>query len=163
MRFRDNTNYAVGYQSGLIELRNVEEKTITESISAHASKVTDIRFNVQLNQMATSSLDGFVKIWNSEDFSEPPIALDDNDGMVYTLAFSPDGKSLVTGSQGNDGGRNIIARSTHVDYMAENMCHLISRNFTEEEWWRYIGRDIEYEETCNAVDLRINVRQIKGD
>ncbi len=163
VRFRDNTNYAVGYQSGLIELRNVEEKTITESISAHASKVTDIRFNVQLNQMATSSLDGFVKIWNSEDFSEPPIALDDNDGMVYTLAFSPDGKSLVTGSQGNDGGRNIIARSTHVDYMAENMCHLISRNFTEEEWWRYIGRDIEYEETCNAVDLRINVRQIKGD
>ena len=113
--------------------------------------------------MATSSIDGFVKIWNYDDFTEPPVSLQDNDGIVYALALSPDGKSLVSGSQGNEGGRSIIARSTHIDYMAENMCQLTSRNFTDEEWSKYVGRDIEYEETCKTGDLRINVRQIKGD
>jgi len=163
VRFRDNANYAVGYQSGLIVFRNVEDKTITESVRAHSAKITDIRFNEQLNQMATSSIDGFVKIWNYDDFTEPPVSLQDNDGIVYALALSPDGKSLVSGSQGNEGGRSIIARSTHIDYMAENMCQLTSRNFTDEEWSKYVGRDIEYEETCKTGDLRINVRQIKGD
>ena len=79
------------------------------------------------------------------------------------MAYSPDGKTILTGSEGIEEGRNIIARAAHADYMAANMCKLISRNFTEEEWWRYVGRDIEYQETCNPVDLKINVRQIRGD
>ncbi|MBN1388148.1 MAG: hypothetical protein JW965_06850 [Bacteroidales bacterium] len=163
VRFRDNTNYAVGYQNGLVELRNVEEETITEAIRAHALKITDIRFSEQLNQMATCSEDGFVKIWNYTDFTEPPVSLEDNDGMVYALAFSPENQILLSGSEGKEEYRNIIARSPHVDYMAQNMCTLLSRNFTDEEWWIYVGRDIDYEETCDPDGLKIRARQIRGD
>ncbi len=163
VRFRDNTSYAVGYQNGILELRGVEEEEIIESITAHTLKITDIRFNLELKQMATSSEDGFVKIWNYDDFTESPVSLEDNDGIVYALAFSPEGQILLSGNEGDVDGRNIIARSSHVDYMARNMCNLISRNFTDEEWVRYVGRDIEYEETCNPEKLRIRAREIRGD
>jgi len=163
VRFRDNTSYAVGYHNGLIELRGVEEKTIIESVTAHTLRITDIRFNLELNQMATSSADGYVKIWNYEDFAEPPVSLEDNNGMVYALAFSPESKILLSGSDGNGGGTNIIARSPHADYMAQNMCSLLSRNFTDEEWGRYVGRDIDYQVTCDPDKLRIRAREIRGD
>ncbi|MEA1886241.1 MAG: hypothetical protein U9N72_03405 [Bacteroidota bacterium] len=163
VKFKDNVTYAVGYYNGLIEFRNVEGKHLAESIEAHSQRITDICFNEDLKQMATSSYDGLVKIWNNEDLTQPPVSLEDNNGRVYSLAISGDGKFLVSGSQGNDNGKNLIARATHVDYMSYNMCQLVSRNFTIEEWWRYVGRDIEYQETCNPDDLKIGGKRIKGD
>ncbi|HDZ41068.1 MAG TPA: hypothetical protein ENH59_05255 [Bacteroidetes bacterium] len=163
VKFRDNTNYTVGYQNGLIEFRNVEEQNITVSLMAHSLEITGICFNQQLKQMATSSMDGSVKIWNYNDLTQPPVELEDNNGRVYALAYSPDGQFLVSGSEGISGDGNLIARATHVDYMAQNMCQLLSRNFTLEEWWRYAGRDIEYQETCDPANLNIKARRIKGD
>ncbi len=163
IRFRDENNYAVGYQSGLIEFYTVGEKTSTASVRAHSARVTDIRFNGRQNQMASSSMDNYVKIWNYEDLTEPPISLEDNDGFVLALAFSPDGKLLVSGSAGNVNNTNLIARPTHADYMVEDICNLLTRNFTKEEWWRYVGRDIEYEETCKRNELSIKVQEKQGD
>lgn len=163
VRFRDNLTYAAGYQNGLIELRNVEQEGQVKSVTAHSLSITDICFNKHLGQMATSSLDGYVKIWNADDLTEPPVALDDNDGEVYTLAYSDDGRYLVSGSEGISKDRNLVSRASHIDYMAQNMCQLLTRNFTPEEWWRYVGRDIEYRETCDPANLNIRVRQVKGD
>jgi len=163
VRFRDNIIYAVGYQNGLVELRNVEQDVPVNSVSAHSLSITDICFNKHLDQMATSSLDGNVKIWNVDDLSQPPVALNDNDGEVYTLAYSDDGKYLLSGSEGISENRNLISRASHVDYMAQNMCQLLTRNFTPEEWWRYVGRDIDYRETCEPGSLDIRVRRVKGD
>ncbi|MFO7851755.1 MAG: High-affnity carbon uptake protein Hat/HatR [Bacteroidota bacterium] len=163
VRFKDNITYAVGYYNGLIEFRNVESKHLAESVKAHSQRITDIYFNEDLKQMATSSYDGLVKIWNHEDLTQPPVSLEDNNGRVYSVAVSADGKFLLSGSQGNNTGKNLIARVTHVDYLAVNMCQLTSRNFTEEEWWRYVGRDIKYQQTCDPDDLKIDAKQIKGD
>jgi WD40 repeat protein/Na+-transporting methylmalonyl-CoA/oxaloacetate decarboxylase gamma subunit/energy-coupling factor transporter ATP-binding protein EcfA2 len=163
IRFRDNLTYAAGYQSGLIELRNVEQEGQLKSVTAHSLSITDICFNKHLDQMATSSLDGYVKIWNADDLTEPPVALDDNDGEVYTLAYSDDGRYLLSGSEGISKGRNLLSRASHIDYMAQNMCQLLTRNFTPEEWWRYVGRDIDYRETCDPANLNIRVRRVKGD
>lgn len=162
-RFRDENRYAVGYEDGLIEIRSINGGGLIESVQAHSVMITDIQFNNELNQMASADLDGMVKIWNYNDLTQPSINLDDNNGSVYTLAFSPNGLTLISGTEGNSGNSNIIARSTHADFMAENMCSLITRNFTFEEWWRYVGRDIEYQETCNPRDLKIRIQQIKGD
>lgn len=163
VRFKDDKSYAVGYQTGLIEFRNVGEKRSYESVRAHSVRVTDIQFNEDLKQMASSGFDGLVKIWNYDDLTEPPISLDDNDGFVFSLSFSPDGSLLLSGSSGNVDNRNLIARPTHVDYMVDNICTLLTRNFTMEEWWRYVGRDIDYEETCRKSELSIKVREKKGD
>lgn len=163
VRFKGNDTYALGYQDGMVEFRNVADHEIASSVRAHSVRITDIRFNDRLGQMATSSLDGFVKIWNYEDLTEPPIALEDNDGFVFALDFSPDGKLLVSGSAGDVNNRNLVARPTHADYMVRDICQLLSRNFTMEEWWRYVGRDIEYQKTCEKKELSIKVQERKGD
>ncbi|HCC70557.1 MAG TPA: hypothetical protein DEQ09_05330 [Bacteroidales bacterium] len=163
VRFRDSNTYAVGYTDGMLEIRNINDKSNITYLRAHSVDVSDIQFNNQLNQLGSSSLDGSVKIWNYNDLTEPPVTLEDNYGAVFALAFNPDGKSLLSCSQGNNGGSNIIARSTHVDYMAESMCSLILRNFTQGEWRRYVGKDIKYEKTCEPGDLKIKIKQIKGD
>ena len=163
VKFRDDNSYAVGYLSGLIEFMAVGEPGSTIPVNAHSAGITDICFNEPLQQMASSSMDGSVKIWACNEPDRLPVSLQDNDGAVMTLAFSPDGKFLVSGSDGRDEGQYIAARPAHADYIAEGMCNVISRNFTTEEWWRYVDRNIEYEQTCTSAGLNIQFNKKKGD
>jgi hypothetical protein len=161
IRFRDGNILAVGYTSGSVELWDISSKTLVADIRGHSARVSDIRFNEKLKQMATSSTDGWVKIWNLNDFTEPPIALNDNDGFVVSLAYSPDGTILVSGSGSTTA--NLVTRPVHVDYMVGDICSLLSRNFSTDEWKRYVGSDITYEETCSKQELSIKVQEKKGE
>jgi hypothetical protein len=68
--------------------------------------------------------------------------MDDNKDYVYTVAFSPDERFLVSGSN------NLVARPVKAVMLAEDFCSMISRNLSQEEWESYVGADIEYEKTC---------------
>ncbi|MCD4770396.1 MAG: hypothetical protein K8R35_09540 [Bacteroidales bacterium] len=161
IRFRNSDVLAVGFMSGVIELWNIETYSKESEVKGHTARVSDIRFNDIINQMASSSMDGIVKIWNTDDFTEPPISLADNEGFVLALAFSPDGQVLISGGVAE--GRNLIARPSHVDYMVSDICSILTRNFTQEEWDRYVAKDIDYEETCAKKDLSIRVQEKNGD
>ncbi len=112
--------------------------------------------------MATSSLDGTVRIWDFDDLTMPPIILEDNDGKVLAISFSPDGKVLISASESDLALSNLIVRPTHIDYMVGDICNILSRNFTESEWRINVGADIDYEETCESKDLSIKVQEKKG-
>lgn len=161
VRFSENDMLAIGYTNGMVKLWDITNNMLIAEMQSHTARVSDIRFNERLNQMATGSMDGLVKIYNLNDLTEPPISLDDNGGFVMALAYSPDGRVLVSGSESTTA--SLIARPVHVDYMVEGICGILSRNFTEMEWRRYVGADIEYEETCDMGDLRIRVQEKKGD
>ena len=161
VRFTDDDLLAIGYLNGMIELYDIENSRIANEIKGHNARVSDIRFNKSLDQMATSSMDGSVKIWNMTDLTEPPIALNDNNGFVLALAFSPDGKLLLSGVDSET--KNLVARPSHVNYMVQDICSILTRNFTQDEWDRYVARDIEYEESCNTQELSIKVQEKKGD
>ncbi|MBS0010685.1 MAG: hypothetical protein KFF49_04705 [Bacteroidales bacterium] len=163
VRFKDDNQYAVAYKNGLIEFRSIDSENTTSSLMAHSMKITDICFNRSLNQMASSGADGTVKLWNCDDMTQVPVELDDNNGYVLAMAFSPDGRLLLSASSGKEGDGSIIARPSHVDYMVTDICRLVSRNFTMEEWWRFVGRDIDYEKTCGSDQLKIRIREIRGD
>ena len=111
--------------------------------------------------MASSSLDTYVKLWNLDDLVEPPVSLNDNGGKVLTISFSPDGRYIVSGSDFEDGEVNLLARLTFVDNMVSQICNILHRNFTRNEWKIYVGDDIEYEFTCPEKDLGIGVEQKK--
>jgi len=36
----------------------------------------------------------------------------------------------------------------------------VNRNFTAEEWFAFIGRDIEYEKSCQGKEYNIKVNEI---
>lgn len=163
VKFRDDNSYVIGYLSGLIEFMAVGESGSSMSVNAHSAGITDVCFNKPLQQMASSSMDGSVKIWACNEPDRLPVSLEDNGGAVMALAFSPDGKFLVSGTEGRNGGQSIAARPAHADYIAEGMCNVINRNFTTEEWWRYVDRNIEYEQTCTSAGLNIQFNKKKGD
>jgi WD40 repeat protein len=159
----DNNLLALGEADGTVEIWDVNLRRKISEVKAHDGQINDIRFNNILRQMATSGNDKKLKIYNiidPSDLTDPPVTLSDNQGFVLAIQFSPDGQMIVSGESGP--GNNIISRPSHVDYMVQDICSLISRNMTQNEWNNYVAKDIPLEKTCNGNDLNIKIEQIKA-
>ena len=95
----DNENILVGLLNGSVELRNiktgapVKKFVLYDKSLGHVSKVA---FSLNGRFIAAGFSNGVVYVWDNgtgelvEEFKIP--------GSVYTLAFSPDGTSILTGS-----------------------------------------------------------------
>ncbi len=160
VRFKPDENIlAVGYTDGYLELWNISERKRISQFKAHTAEVNDIRFNSKFSQIATAANDGTMKLWNSQDFSALPISFDDNEGIVVTIVFSPDGQVVISGTSGKS--NNLKGRATNSDLIAGDICSVVPRNFTLDEWIAYVGKDILYEETCPDKEYNIKVKEIK--
>jgi WD40 repeat protein len=160
VRFKPDENMlAVGYTDGYVELWDISTKKRISEIKAHTAPVNDIQFNNKLYQMATASNDYSIKIWDTKDLTTPPINFNDNGNFVMVIEFSPDGQLLVSGTY--ETSNNLLARATNVDILAQDICSMLSRNLTQQEWSTYVAPDVTYEKTCSDKDFNIKVNQIK--
>jgi WD40 repeat protein len=160
MRFKPYENkLAIGYSNGYVELWDIDKKEIISSVRAHTGAVNDIRFNTKLPQMATAGDDKSVRLWDINDLTSLPVIFDDNEGFVVTLAFSPDGQAIISGTI--DSARNLTSRPTSAEILAKDLCSVLSRNLTTEEWWAYVGKDIEYSKTCPESEFKIKIDVLK--
>ena len=158
----DNNILAIGDVSGSVELWDVNQRKMINKVKAHSAQINDIRFNTTLKQMATASNDKTLKIFNIEnmdDLTEPPITFTDNDDFVMVMQFSPDGQLIISGTY--DGTQNLVGRPTHVDYLVKDICSIVSRNMTQEEWNIYVAKDIPLVKTCQEKSYNIKVDAIK--
>lgn len=159
----DNNLLALGDADGSVELWDVSLHKKVAEVKAHGGQVNDIRFNTALNQMATAGNDRKIRIYNIKDpsdLTEPPVALSDNEGIVVVMQFSPDGQMILSGESG--GSNNVVSRPAHTDYMAVNMCNIVTRNMTQDEWNIYVAKDIPLEKTCMQRNYNIKVEPIKA-
>jgi WD40 repeat protein len=85
-----------------------------------------------------------VKIWDVNNMNNRPILINRHDSWVLSIAFSPDGKYLISSTEKG----NIYNWPTHAFAMAEQMCGLVSRNLTQREWDTYVGYDVNFQKTC---------------
>ncbi len=155
----ENNLLAIGYGDGNVELWDIDLHKKISEVKAHESMINNIQFNANLKQMATSGMDKKIKIFNVKelsDLTEPPVIID-NKGFVLVMQFSPDGQMIVSGESG-DGG-NLMSRPAHVDGFVRDICNLVSRNMTQEEWNTYVGKDIPIEKTCPEKSVNIKVEQ----
>jgi len=160
IRFNPENNVlALGDINGNVELWDTQTRKLISRIQAHSAPVNDIRFNKTLEQMATASNDKTLKIFNTDDFTEPPISFTDNDGFVMVMQFSDDGQLIISGTW--TGANNLLSRPTHVDYLVQDICNIVSRNMTQTEWDTYVGKDIPLENTCQDKSYNIKVNAIK--
>lgn len=163
LRFNpENSLLALGDENGTVELWDINQKKKISEVKAHDARVNDIQFNTRLKQMATAGSDKKMKLFNLNnpyDLTEPPIELTDFDGFVMVMQFSPDGQLVLSGSW--EGSDNLVCRPSHIDYFVTDICSILTRNMTQDEWNTYVARDIPIEQTCPVKDLNINVSAIK--
>lgn len=160
VRFKPEENtVAIGYTDGFFELWDVAEKKKISEVKAHTAEINDIRFNNRMSQMATGSNDGTLKLWDTRDFTTPPVNFNDNEGFVMVIGYSPDGQLVVSGT--SEGNKNLIGRPAYADILAKDICKIVTRNFSADEWITYVGKDIKYEKTCSEYDYNIKVNVIR--
>ena len=163
VRFKPDENIlALGDIEGNVELWDITARKKISEVKAHTAQINDIQFNPLLKQMATASNDKTLKIFNIQnitDLTEPPVTLSDNEGFVLVMQFSPDGQLIVSGSY--EGARNLVSRPTHVDNLVKDICTLVSRNMTRDEWNNYVGKDIAPEATCPQKNYNIKANIVK--
>jgi WD40 repeat protein len=158
----ENNLLAIGDADGNVELWDIEHQKLLSKVKAHSDQVNDIQFNTLLKQMATSGNDKKLKIFNIKDpadLSEPPVMFADNEGFVLVMQFSPDGQMIISGESVSG---NLLSRPSNVDYLARDMCSLVSRNMTPEEWNMYVGKDIPLEKTCQIKNYNIKIEPVKS-
>src|ERR1035437_1554749 len=164
VRFNPENNLlAIGDADGTVELWDINLHKKLSEVKAHSGQVNDIQFNTTLKQMATSGNDKKLKIFNIKDptdLTEPPVTLTDNEGFVLVMQFSPDGQMIISGESG--GENNLTSRPSHVDYLVQDICNMVSRNMTQEEWNVYVGKDIPLEKTCLNNKINIKIEPIKS-
>lgn len=165
VKFSPESNIiALGDIYGNLELWDIIQKKRISAVKAHTAAINDIKFNTKLKQMATASNDYSFKIFNitdPADLTEPPITIKDHEnlGFVLVLQFSADGQLIISGAY--DGTPNLISRPTHVDSFVNDICDIVTRNMTQDEWNTYVGKDIALQKTCSEKSYNIKVNAIK--
>jgi WD40 repeat protein len=155
----DKNILAIGDGSGNVELWDVNSGMRIDKVKAHNEQVNDIQFNTPLSQMATAGNDKTLKIFNTKDLTEPPITFTDNEDFVLVMQFSPDGQLIVSGTYNDT--QNLVGRPTHVDYLVKDICNIVTRNMTQEEWNIYVAKDLPLEKTCQEKSYNIKVDAIR--
>jgi len=147
IQFNHKGNWLVtGNTRGDIFVWNAATYVKMDDLEGHKSRIYDIGFNPDDNIMATSSLDGTVRLWDCKNLNNQPIELTDHESWVLSIAFSPDGRHLVTSSNQKE---RLLVWPVKPELMASNIKSNLSRNLTREEWETYVAKDIPYEKTIN--------------
>ncbi|MBK7316272.1 WD40 repeat domain-containing protein [Candidatus Villigracilis affinis] len=87
--------------------------------------------------------------WDIHNPSAGPIVLKGHEERITTLAFSPDGNWLATGSRDN----TAHLWNLQIDYLLKKACSVVGRNFTRVEWGDYFPNQ-DYRKTCEQWSLQ---------
>lgn len=140
----DGKLLVVGDEKGIVRVWNIAQNKVVYEFTAHKGRVSDIEFNKSGSLMATASLDRTIQMWVMSKLEELPISMTDNDAYIWDIEFSPDSNYILAAC----GDGEIRRWPTNPELMARDMCKMLERNLTEEEWKTYVGNDLEFENTC---------------
>ena len=136
---------AFGDRSGNLIIISAQSGRVIQTLKAHSSRVLDLEFSPDNRSLATSGLDGVIKIWNMTDLKDLPVEIREHESWVEAITFSPDGNNLLSTS--NDGNL-IFIWPVKADKLAVEVCTLLERQLTRQEWNAHIGSDVEYSTVC---------------
>jgi WD40 repeat protein len=156
---------AVGGGKGEIMLKNLGDFGLTQYYSTKPDKILPVkthgigslafRPNSQSHILAVGDWDHKIQIWNLPDniwdyedinlsSNITPLILGGHTGGISSLSFSQDGNYLASAS--HDGTVRIWEVDTQG--LANSVCQRVWRNLSREEWNRFVGKEIEYQKTC---------------
>lgn len=112
--------------NGKIKLWDIKGKGLERGVFYHDSEVRCLAVDPNSNTLASGDVEGDIKLWNLGSLSDQPIKiLRQNQQTINSLAFSSDGKRLVSGA--NNGTIKIWDTKTWKEYSVNGQ-HLESVN-----------------------------------
>ena len=99
---------AVGTKNGMLSVYEVATGAARWQVAAHASLIYGTAFSPDGARLAACGADGAVTLWDS--VSGQPLGTNQSTGNLRTLAFSPDGRTLLVG--GYLHGARLLAADT---------------------------------------------------
>jgi WD40 repeat protein/energy-coupling factor transporter ATP-binding protein EcfA2 len=136
--------YEKNDQRGLVKLFDVKQRKEIRQYAGHKAGVYDVAFSPDGKLLASAGSDRRMQMWVLELPQDLPIQMDNNNGFIWDIEFSRDSKYLIAACHDSE----IRVWSTDPELLAKNICPVIKRNMTPDEWSKYVGNDIPYETTC---------------
>lgn len=146
---KDGKVLAFGDNQGKVYIWDVAAGKLRRSFSGHEAPIYDLAFNNSGTQLASGSRDRSVRIWNlraGQDINLPMV-FQDNNGWVMSVAFTNDDSYVVAGT--NKG--TIKKWPTRPSMMRDELCSLVARDMTQDEWDQYVGENLKREPDHNLI------------
>ncbi|HUF08776.1 MAG TPA: hypothetical protein VMO47_05610, partial [Rhodothermales bacterium] len=131
-------------------------------LQGHEGPINALAFSPDGRRLASGSSDHSVQVWDLEHPTISPILLQGHDSWVWSLAFKSDGSALVSA------GADKLVSTWYVDLarMAGRVCAAVgARELTREEWARFVGEDVPYEESYEpcSTTVKSEIRDQKSE
>ena len=147
----DGKILAYGDASGIL---SINYNGAWNQIPTHQANVVGITFSKDGKFMATASTDATARLWNLLDLTKEAIKLDDHNGFLAGLAFTPESNRLMTATR----AREATFWPVSLSDLNDRICKYVSRNLTIDEWERYVGalNEIKWQPTCANLGTKPN-------
>ncbi|MEK8020587.1 MAG: caspase family protein, partial [Candidatus Parabeggiatoa sp.] len=150
------------YTIGLWDIETRQQ--FGERLVGHSEEVMSVAFSPDGRTIASGGRDDTVRLWDVQTRQPLGEPLINHSWNVFSVAFSPDGQFLASGNR--DG--SVTLWDVNPESWAKKACAIVNRNFSHEEWQKYMGKHRPHEKTCpnlpkdtlGAIELTQQAREL---
>ena len=140
--------FEIADKRGLVKMYDMVKGVKDErQFAGHRAGVYDVEFSPDGKLLATAGADKRLQMWVLDNPEDLPIVMENNNGFIWDIAFAKGSDYLIAACHESE----IRVWPTDPELLANQVCPKLTRNMTQDEWQKYVGIDIEFENTCTNL------------